>query len=161
MICNHLLQQLCRFTVNPSELFNRTFNTHQCILKVKLPSNCCTVYIFWIEKWGAKSLNHSIEIREWPGTTACHLESNGWFIEGQAFSLSYDLVPPPPPPSKLDRRHIWKTEKERQLADGRGARGRKGWGRCQIIRRRESLVLFKSFNTLCATHLNCAVDTPG
>jgi hypothetical protein len=39
-----------------------------------------------------------------------------------------------------------KTKKERQLADGIG--GRMGWGRSQIKRQRESLGLYKSFNTL-------------
>jgi hypothetical protein len=38
-----------------------------------------------------------------------------------------------------------KTEKERQLADGRGG---EGVGEEQIIRWRESLVLYKSFNIL-------------
>jgi hypothetical protein len=38
-------------------------------------------------------------------------------------------------------------EKERQLADG--IRG-EGWGRSQIIRRRQSLVLYKSVNSLCS-----------
>ncbi len=38
-------------------------------------------------------------------------------------------------------------ERERQLADGRGEGS--GWGRSQIIRRRESLFLYKLCNTLC------------
>jgi hypothetical protein len=38
-----------------------------------------------------------------------------------------------------------KTEKERQLAHERDV----GWGRSQIIGRRESRILYKSFNTLC------------
>ncbi len=38
-----------------------------------------------------------------------------------------------------------------ELTDGRG---RRGWGKSQIIRQRESLVLYKSFNTLCLSALN-------
>ena len=46
-------------------------------------------------------------------------ESIEWFIEGQAFSQSYDLAPRSPhPPSP-----VRKTEKERKIADGRGGKG--------------------------------------
>ncbi len=50
---------------------------------------------------------------------------------------SYDLAPTPPPtPSLLPHPGTHrKTEKERQVAEGRG-------GKNQIIRRRESLVLY-------------------
>ncbi len=55
-------------------------------------------------------------------------------------------TPWPPPPhssaSKLDRRHR-KTEKERQVADGKG-----GWEQNHTTG--WSLILFKSFNTLWA-----------
>ncbi len=65
-------------------------------------------------------------------------------IEEQAFSLSNDLAPPPsPPPSPVCKRQSGRLRKERQLADGRE------WGRGQIIRWRESLILYKSLNTLC------------
>ncbi len=52
-------------------------------------------------------------------------ESAEWFIENQAFSPSYDVAPPPPPPSHLSHKEARlatyrKTEKEKQLADGRG-----------------------------------------
>ncbi len=59
------------------------------------------------------------------------------FIEDQAFSLSYDLALPPSPISKLSLvvSH-WSS-----LLTGEG-------GRSQIIRRWESLVLYKSCNTL-------------
>ncbi len=50
----------------------------------------------------------------------------------------FSILSPPPPVSKLYRRE---TGILKQLADGRGC----GWGRSQIIRR-ESLVLYKSFN---------------
>jgi hypothetical protein len=55
-------------------------------------------------------------------------ESIEMIIEDHAFS-----------PSPATQKQM---EKERQLVDGRG-------GRSQIIRRRESLVLYKLFNTLC------------
>ncbi len=67
-----------------------------------------------------------------------------WFIDGQAFSPSYDLAHPPSPPTspvrKLERRHTGKRWKRDNLLTGEGGG--------QIIRQRESLVLSKSFNTL-------------
>jgi hypothetical protein len=45
--------------------------------------------------------------------------------------------------SSIDR----KTEKERQVADGR--LGERGWPRIRIIRPQESLVFYKSLNILC------------
>jgi hypothetical protein len=54
--------------------------------------------------------------------------------EYQVFSPSYDMAPPPPPPvSVLDRRHTGRLKKRDNF---------------HIIRRRESLVLYESFNTL-------------
>ncbi len=77
------------------------------------------------------------------------------FIEEQSFSPSYDLGAPPPPPtspvSKLDGRYTGRTSKGDNLMTGK--RGR-GWGRSQIVRRQESLVLYKSFNTPCRKALN-------
>jgi hypothetical protein len=60
-------------------------------------------------------------------------ESIELFIDDQAFSPPYDL-PPPPVETQEDR------ERETNC----------GWvgGGGKIIRRRESLVLYKSFNTL-------------
>jgi hypothetical protein len=49
------------------------------------------------------------------------------------------------PISKLDPRH---TGRLRNRTTCWQERGKRGWGRSQIIRRRESLVLYKSFNTL-------------
>jgi hypothetical protein len=46
-----------------------------------------------------------------------------WFIEDQAFSPSYDSAPPPLLPSVSSTDKKRKTEKERQLADGRGGEG--------------------------------------
>jgi hypothetical protein len=40
-----------------------------------------------------------------------------------------------------------KTERERKLEGGKGER-RRGWGRSQFIRQRESLVLLKPFYTV-------------
>jgi hypothetical protein len=71
------------------------------------------------------------------------------FTEGQAFSWSYDSAPRPPPlpPSligKFDRRHTGRLRKRDYLL--KGEVGGKGWARS---RPQESLVLYKSFNTLC------------
>ena len=74
-----------------------------------------------------------------------------WFIEDQASSLAYDLAPPPPPSprapvSKLDRWHTERLRKRDNSLTGRGWEWRRK--RRKIIRRRESLVLHKLFNTL-------------
>ncbi len=81
-------------------------------------------------------------------------ESIERFIEGKAFSRSYDLAPRPPPAHPFPP--VNKTEKERQLADGRGEGG---WAKSRIIRLHESLVLFKSFNTLCS-HVCICISPP-
>ncbi len=77
-------------------------------------------------------------------------ESIDIFIEEQAFSPSYDLAhlnPPLPPTS-----HISKFSLSQSLCmspvELTGEGGVRGWGRSQIIRRRERLVLYKLFNTL-------------
>jgi hypothetical protein len=61
-------------------------------------------------------------------------ESIEWFIEDQAFSLLYDL--------SLFTQKDWEREITHWQERGRG------WGRSQFIHRRESIVLYKSFNTL-------------
>ncbi len=55
--------------------------------------------------------------------------------------------PPPLPSVGLtgDTEEYWETTCWR-------LREKEGWGRSQIIRRQESLVLYKSFNTLCTKH---------
>jgi hypothetical protein len=64
-----------------------------------------------------------------------------------AFSPQNDLAPhkpiPPSPVSKLDRRHTGRLRKRGNLLRGGGVGE---WS--QIIRQRESRVLYKSFNTL-------------
>jgi hypothetical protein len=81
----------------------------------------------------------------WANTTLSQIsESIDYFIEGQAFSHSNDiwllahLLPIP-----LSRRPAThrKTEKERQLGDGRGGEGRGE-------EPKESAVLSKSFNII-------------
>jgi hypothetical protein len=65
------------------------------------------------------------------------------FLQDQAFPPSCDLAPHPPSPtshvSNLDRRHTGRLRKRGNLL--------MGGGRSQIIWRRESLDLYKSFNT--------------
>jgi hypothetical protein len=71
-------------------------------------------------------------------------ESVERFIEGQASSPSYFLTlhpPPLPSPDSSSTGDTQEGEKERQFADGRG-------GGAKFIPRRESLVLYKSVNTL-------------
>ncbi len=58
-------------------------------------------------------------------------------MEEQALPLSYDLAPPPTSAvSKLDRRHIERMRKRDKLLTA-------GEGGGKLIRRRESLVLYK------------------
>ncbi len=97
--------------------------------------------------------------------TTCPLpESFEWFIESQAFSRSYDSAPRPPPPhfpvsnwvsSTGDTQEDWERETNCWRERGRG------WGRSQIIRRRESLILYKSFNTLFLLFLAEIFDSWG
>jgi hypothetical protein len=70
-------------------------------------------------------------------------------MEDQAFSQSFDVSlprpdPPPFPVRKLDRRPTGRLRTKDNLLTRQG----EGGGRTQIIRQRESLVLYKSFNTL-------------
>jgi hypothetical protein len=67
-------------------------------------------------------------------------------IEDHAFSLSYDLGPPPTPPA-----HSRPLATERETDNLLMGEWGEGWGRSQIMRRRESLVLYKPFNILCFT----------
>ncbi len=68
------------------------------------------------------------------------------FVEGQASLRTHDSVPCPPSPYLLSGSRPAthrKTEKEMQLANGRGGKGCVGMESNQ-----ESLTLYKSFNTL-------------
>jgi hypothetical protein len=68
------------------------------------------------------------------------------FIEDQAFTPSQDLAPPTPPSPLSSVSSTGDTLRKRyNLLTEEGVRG---LGRSQIIRRRDSLVLYKSFNTL-------------
>jgi hypothetical protein len=66
----------------------------------------------------------------------------------QAFlpSPAWLLTLIPPLVRKLDRRHTGRLKKIDKPTGGRS-----GCGRSKILRRRESLVLYKSFDTLCCT----------
>ncbi len=55
------------------------------------------------------------------------------------------VLPQPLPPSPVNK------AKERETDNLLVCEWGEGWGRSQIIRRRESLVLYKSLNTLCFT----------
>jgi len=70
--------------------------------------------------------------------------------DAQAFLRSYDSAPHPPrcpplPPASCLSFSVF------LCVAGEGPSRVEGewWARCQIIRRRESLALYKSFNTLC------------
>jgi hypothetical protein len=81
--------------------------------------------------------------------TYLYPESFEWYIEGQVFSRSYDLVPRPPalPYIMLDRQRTGRLRKRDNLLTVEGGRG---WARSRIIRPQESPLLFCiSFNTLC------------
>ncbi len=68
------------------------------------------------------------------------------FIEDQAFYLSYDLAPPPPPPSLMSASCLSISVSLCVAADRSYWRERRG--RSQNIWRLDSLVLYKSYNTL-------------
>ncbi len=78
-------------------------------------------------------------------------EINEWFIEDQAFLPSYDLAPLPLfPVRKIYRRHAGRLRK-------RNCWRERGWGRSQIIREQENLVIYKSFKTLCRKIYLCLI----
>ncbi len=73
-------------------------------------------------------------------------------MEDQAFLGSNDLAPlstPPPLPSASCLSFPVPVRRRESILTGE-TRGR-GWMRSQSIRRRESLVLYKAYNTLCFT----------
>jgi hypothetical protein len=81
-----------------------------------------------------------------PADQTRNAESTEWFVEGPAFSRSYDLAPRPPLASVSsigDAQEDW--ERETTCWWEREGRGR-AWSR--IIRRQECLALYESFYTL-------------
>jgi hypothetical protein len=77
-------------------------------------------------------------------------ESIERFVEDQAFSPSCDLAPSPTPSPHVSKLSLFLSScvSPVELIDGRKRGEGLGEEPNQIIRRRESLVLFKSFNTL-------------
>ncbi len=78
-------------------------------------------------------------------------ESTEWFVENQAFLRPYDSAPrlPPPPPPPLEQVVSLSQSScasPDELTDCK--EGGRGWARSQIMRPRESLALYKLFNTL-------------
>ncbi len=88
----------------------------------------------------------------WMINDVCVLVREYWIIyRGPGFLafLWFGSSPTPSPPvSKFDRRHTGRFSNKDKLLTGRG----EGWGgESKIIRRRESLVIYKSFNALWST----------
>ncbi len=130
------------------------------LLKAILASSLSSVWVFLLSVWQVDALHiyqlgvgpNPTPAKKWgpyslltalvPGRVKQRVLNDFYKAEGQAFSPSYDLAPPPPPPpshvSKFDRRHTGRLRKRDKLLTGGGSR---------IIRRRESLVLYKSFNS--------------
>jgi hypothetical protein len=140
-----------------------------------IPKRVCNLKQFWpmIEKiimtkvqWGFSEIGSLKEaalslwlihlnitpVKNSKNISAHQAESFGWFIEGQAFSPSHDSAPRPQhfPPhlpsvgSTGNTLEYWERETTRWRESGQC----RGWARSRIIRPQESLVLFKSFNTL-------------
>ncbi len=79
-----------------------------------------------------------------PGRKA---ESMEWPIEGQAFSRSYDSARPPTPFRLLSQQATYSTRRLRKRDNLLTVERGRGRARSRIIRPKESLVLYKSFNT--------------
>ncbi len=101
-------------------------------------SNCCPAL-----------LPALVERHTWRVCLGVAAESIEWFIDDQAFFPTYVLAPSPPPSRRPPASCL-------SLSVFLGVAGQAYWGRredggggSQIVRRRESLVLYKSFNTLC------------
>ncbi len=79
-------------------------------------------------------------------------------IEYEAFFPSNDFASPSPSPSPVSRQQVISHSQSScvspvELTDG--GVGGSGRGRSQIIRRRENLVLYDTFNTLCHKYTLC------
>jgi hypothetical protein len=82
-------------------------------------------------------------------------ENIEWFIEDQAFSLSYAVANSPPLPPLLASCLSFSV----QFFCVTPVRGEgRGRGKSQIIRQRESLVFFNWFNSLCPIGMRKAVN---
>ncbi len=112
------------------------------ILKMNLIQGCKACQ-------GYSDLNKNFMIailwKYWP--QICYM-SFEWLIEDQAFSAPHDLAPspqtPPSPVSKLSLFFGLPVCRRSSFLTGEEVRR---WGRSQIIRqRRESLLIYKSFN---------------
>jgi hypothetical protein len=111
-----------------------------CIYNIYL----CALYMLYM--WGLAGAKRSERQEGRPWSASCSAEKEAesieWFIEDQAFSQSYDLVPQQlichsfSVLLSVAGRAYWR---KRERGGGEGAK---------IIRRRESLFLCKSFNTL-------------
>ncbi len=87
-------------------------------------------------------------------------ESIEWFIEEHAFSLSYDLAPHTPHPSPVCTLSLFLSLLVRRRPSLQTRKGdRRGWN--QIIRRRESLVLYKLFNIIWPSLYNWKTSCRG
>jgi hypothetical protein len=90
---------------------------------------------------GKSRIQITVEVKNQIRMRGCWLSENiEVFIEGKAFSPSYDLAFPPRATHQRP-----KTEKERQLVDGRKG----GGGAKRNDDEKASSSLYKSFNTLC------------
>ncbi len=80
-----------------------------------------------------------------------------YFIEDLAFSPSYQLAPSPPPLSPISQLSLFLSPPVFRRPSLRRGKGGSAWGTSQIIRRRETLVLYVSINTLCCRRsANCS-----
>jgi hypothetical protein len=83
---------------------------------------------------------------EWECNCVSVPESFEWFIDDQAFSRMILFLPHPLPPHSVSKFSLFLCL---LVCRRPSLLTWKGWGRIHIIRRRENLVLYKSFKTLC------------
>ncbi len=88
-------------------------------------------------------------------------ESIEWFIEKQGFSPSYDLAPRPTPPP-ISCQQVVSLAQYSSVSRWSSLltrKGRRGWGRSQIIWRREGPVRYKSVSTLWWLYQYLAINS--
>ncbi len=112
--------------------------------RVTVLNSVYTTFRYWVEQYF--HVNQSMTQTTYPR------EYLNGFLRTKPTRPSYDLAPPPPP-SPLSRQQVVSHSQASflppvELTDGRGGREGEGLGAKQIIRRRESQVLYKSLNTL-------------